>query len=69
MSDQNSNPGVSQVKGFDPFPEPHTFPSGWNLSGLYAEPRPDPVIEQDQSTTYETGDHPGVSITSSSAEK
>lgn len=50
MSTQNKNPGVSQAQWFDSFPEPHTIPSGWDLSELYPGPQPASVTEEDHST-------------------
>jgi hypothetical protein len=50
MSTQNKNPGVSQDQWFDPFPEPHTFPSGWDLSELCPEPQPAPVNQEELSS-------------------
>ena len=43
---------------FEPFPEPQTIPSGWDLSGFlsaperfdFADGRPAPVTEEDDST-------------------
>jgi hypothetical protein len=36
----NENTNVSETPLFDPFPEPNTMPSGWDLSGLVSEPAP-----------------------------
>jgi hypothetical protein len=40
MSTPNENTNVSEAPIFDPFPEPNTMPSGWDLSGLTPEPTP-----------------------------
>jgi len=40
MSTPTENPNVSETPIFDPFPEPNTMPSGWDLSGLTPEPTP-----------------------------
>ncbi len=38
MTTPNENPNVSDSPIFDPFPEPQTMPSGWDLSGINPEP-------------------------------
>ena len=43
MSTPSENPNVSETPIFDPFPEPNTMPSGWDLSGLTPAPQPAPV--------------------------
>ena len=40
MSTPNENSNVTEVPIFDPFPEPNTMPSGWDLSGLTSDPQP-----------------------------
>lgn len=50
MSIQKKNPDVSQAQWFDPFPEPHTIPPGWDLSELYPGPQTTSVTEEDHST-------------------
>jgi hypothetical protein len=40
MSTPEENPNVSEAPIFDPFPEPNTMPSGWDLSGLTSDPQP-----------------------------
>jgi hypothetical protein len=40
MSTPNETPNVSETPIFDPFPEPNTMPSGWDLSGLTPDPEP-----------------------------
>jgi hypothetical protein len=42
MSTPTENPNVSEPPIFDPFPEPNTMPSGWDLSGLTLAPVPAP---------------------------
>jgi len=32
---------------FDPFPQPQTIPSGWDLSGLFPTPLPESVESAD----------------------
>ena len=39
MSTPTENPNVPEAPIFDPFPEPNTMPSGWDLSGLTPDPR------------------------------
>jgi hypothetical protein len=40
MSTPNEDTTVSEAPIFDPFPEPNTMPSGWDLSGLAPDPTP-----------------------------
>ncbi len=49
MTTQNENPDFSRTEDYDPFPEPHTIPSGWDLSELLSPPQPAPVIESDSN--------------------
>ena len=43
MSTPTENTNVSETPIFEPFPEPQTMPSGWDLSGLTPDPVPAPV--------------------------
>ena len=36
----NEDTNVAPEPIFDPFPEPQTMPSGWDLSGLTSTPQP-----------------------------
>lgn len=49
MSTPNENPNVSETPIFDPFPEPQTMPSGWDLSGLTPDPEHVPVTRVDDT--------------------
>ena len=40
MNTQDDNRDVFQSQYFDPFPQPQTIPSGWDLSGLFPAPQP-----------------------------
>jgi hypothetical protein len=40
MTTQNENQEVFESQCFDPFPEPQTIPSGWDISGLLSAPEP-----------------------------
>ncbi len=40
MSTSNENTSAPQAPIFDPFPEPQTMPSGWDLSRLVLEDGP-----------------------------
>jgi hypothetical protein len=43
---------TTQTPIFDPFPEPNTIPSGWDLSGLIPDSRPVSIsLAEDISTT------------------
>ena len=45
MPNPTEDQDVSESEWFDPFPEPHTIPSGWDLSELLSDPQPAPVID------------------------
>jgi hypothetical protein len=47
MSTQNEDQDFVQTDWFDPFPEPHTIPAGWDISGLLSDPQPAYVEEAD----------------------
>ncbi|MFZ5818883.1 MAG: hypothetical protein ACOYYJ_03190 [Chloroflexota bacterium] len=40
MSTSNENTSAPEAPIFEPFPEPNTMPSGWDLSGLVPDPEP-----------------------------
>ncbi|MFZ5912176.1 MAG: hypothetical protein ACOYYU_19385 [Chloroflexota bacterium] len=40
MSTSNENTSAPEAPIFEPFPEPNTMPSGWDLSGLVSDPEP-----------------------------
>lgn len=47
MSTPNEDTNVAESLIFEPFPEPNTMPSGWDLSGLTPEPLPASVDQAD----------------------
>ena len=50
MTSQNEDTEFSNTKDFNPFPEPQTIPSGWDLSELLYSPENVPVVEADLDT-------------------
>ncbi len=50
MSTPTEDPNVSEAPIFDPFPEPNTMPSGWDLSGLVSNPEPASASSASDST-------------------
>ena len=50
MSTPNENTIVSETPIFDPFPEPNTMPSGWDLSGLAPDPTPAPTVQAEDNS-------------------
>jgi hypothetical protein len=49
MNTQDEDRDIVQSQYFDPFPEPQTIPSGWDISELLSAPEPAPVTEADDS--------------------
>ncbi len=54
MTTQNEDRDVFQSQCFDPFPEPRTIPSGWDISVFFSAPKTDSVTDSDSSTENET---------------
>ena len=54
MSTQNEEPNMYEFQSFDPFPQPQTFPSGWDLSEILSAPKDDSAMETDDSTESES---------------
>jgi hypothetical protein len=50
MSTPTENPNVPEAPIFDPFPEPNTMPSGWDLSGLAPDPAPASAAPIDEAS-------------------
>lgn len=50
MSTPTENPSISDSPIFDPFPEPNTMPSGWDLSGLIPDLTPAATVEDSADT-------------------
>lgn len=50
MSTQDKNLDIIQTSTFNPFPEPQTIPSGWDISGLLSVPEPAPVAQPPKPT-------------------
>jgi len=48
MSTQNEKDHPAETPIFDPFPEPNTMPSGWDLTGIApsSAPEPEPSPEE-----------------------
>ena len=54
MTTQNEDQDVFQSQYFDPFPEPHTIPAGWDTSGFFSATQTDSVADSDSSTETES---------------
>ncbi|GAB4532989.1 MAG: hypothetical protein Fur0018_21960 [Anaerolineales bacterium] len=46
----NEDTNVVSQPIFEPFPEPNTMPSGWDLGALSSDPQPAPVSSTDAVT-------------------
>ena len=51
---QDEDRNVIQAHCFDPFPEPRTIPTGWDMSTLLSTPTIDSVQEADDSSETES---------------
>jgi hypothetical protein len=49
MNPQEENQDTVQTSAYNPFPEPQTIPSGWDLSELVTNPETDSLIDEDNS--------------------
>ncbi len=54
MSNPSENQYVSETDWLDPFPEPHTIPSGWDLSELVPDPQTEPVFDAPPASDAES---------------
>ena len=45
MPNPTEKQDMSESDWFDPFPQPRTIPSGWDLSELLPNPQPLPVLD------------------------
>jgi hypothetical protein len=54
MNTPDENRDIFQSQYFDPFPQPQTIPSGWDLSGLFPTPEPASDQQIDDSTGVES---------------
>ena len=50
MNNQNEDKEVVRSQYFDPFPEPQTIPSGWDMSTFLSAPASDSVQETEDSS-------------------
>ena len=54
MNTQNEDREFVQTDWFDPFPEPHTIPAGWDTSGFFSAPKTDSILEDDSNVDSES---------------
>ena len=54
MNTQDEDRDVFQSHCFDPFPQPQTIPSGWDLSGLFPAPEIASATNEIDSTDSES---------------
>lgn len=50
MNTQNEDKEVVRSEYFDPFPEPQTIPSGWDMSTILSASTPDSVQQTKDSS-------------------
>lgn len=49
MNTNNEDQDVIYSSAYNPFPEPQTIPSGWDLSGIISTPQADSDTDEDES--------------------
>jgi hypothetical protein len=49
MNTKDENQDIVQSAAYNPFPEPQTIPSGWDLSGFTSTPQGESDVEKDDS--------------------
>ena len=50
MNIPNEDQDLTLNSAYNPFPEPQTIPSGWDLSGLLSAPHADSEKDQEETT-------------------
>lgn len=48
MDTNNEDRDVTCNSAYNPFPEPQTIPAGWDTSGFFSTPQPDPVMDEEE---------------------
>lgn len=54
MNTNNEDQDVIYNSAYNPFPEPQTIPSGWDLSGIISPPQADADVDEADSAESET---------------
>lgn len=49
MTAKDEDRDTVQTSAFNPFPQPQTIPSGWDLSGLLSTPQPAPMVDEEDT--------------------
>ncbi len=49
MNTQDESQDIVQTSVYNPFPEPQTIPSGWDISAFLSAPKTDTVTDSDDS--------------------
>ncbi len=57
MNTPDADREVLQPSAYNPFPEPQTIPSGWDISGFFSTPQPDFVEQAVDSVESESNDN------------
>jgi hypothetical protein len=55
MNTDNEDQDVIYNSAYNPFPEPQTIPSGWDLSGIFSMPQTD--VDTDEGDFAENENH------------
>jgi len=49
MNTPNEDPKAVENSAYNPFPEPQTIPSGWDLSGMFTTSQTEMAVDQDEA--------------------
>ena len=49
MNTPNEDPTVVENSAYNPFPEPQTIPSGWDLSGMLSGPQIETMVDEEEA--------------------
>ncbi len=49
MNTPNEDTNTVENTAYNPFPEPQTIPSGWDLSGMFSGPQIDMLVDEEDA--------------------
>ena len=49
MNTPNEETKVVENSAYNPFPEPQTIPTGWDLSGMFSGPQIEMLVDEEEA--------------------